>query len=77
MSSGRRKQAANRHMLDTLRPDDVRGQIGFFCECDEPTCYRVAWLSQDEYTALRAQAARPLAAAHTHARGRTGLTHRR
>jgi hypothetical protein len=51
-------------MLDTMRPSELHGQIGFFCECDEPTCYRVAWLSGRQYAALQAVSSKPLAPFH-------------
>lgn len=28
--------------------------IAFFCECDDPACYRAVWLTLGEYDALRA-----------------------
>lgn len=43
--------------------------VPFFCECDDPHCYRPVWLTADEFDRGRALA-EPVLAEHA----RTGLT---
>lgn len=49
------KRAANAQLGELLQIADLDRPIAFFCECDDPTCYRPVWLTSAEYEWKRAE----------------------
>lgn len=59
------KRAVNTALAELLEITDAGEPIAFFCECDDPDCYRPVWLSRTEYERRRVDAP---ALAPSHAR---------
>jgi hypothetical protein len=58
------KRDANRRMRERLSIAGVDVPIAFFCECDDPVCYRTVWLTWSEYEWAGRLSPRVLASVH-------------
>ena len=58
------KRDANRRMPERLRIAGVDEPIAFFCECDDPACYRAVWLTWSEYKWTGGRSSAVLAPTH-------------
>lgn len=43
------KRSANRMIHEIVSPNSGTGLVGFFCECADPNCHTVLWLTADAF----------------------------
>jgi hypothetical protein len=68
------KQEINRLMRGSLGSRSESERIGYFCECDDPHCYKAVWLTAAEYDRRRRNPAwRALIDEHSSAASSPGL----
>ena len=60
------KRTLNELLFEDHRRRGDPDAIGFFCECPDPSCYRVVWLTADEYDQAAATPGRPALVGREH-----------